>query len=186
MNITVYCGANVGNKLQYQQAAQSLGEWIAKHQYKLIYGGRKSGLMGIVADSVLAHQGEVIGIIPTFLQERELAHSSLTKLITVTSMPERKLKMIELGDAYIALPGGPGTLEEITEVVSWARIGQNNNPCIFFDVEHYYQPLKAFYQQMVNNGFLTQADLDYVLFSDNLEEIEKFIQNYRPPQIHLY
>lgn len=94
--------------------------------------------------------------------------------------------MIELGDAYIALPGGPGTLEEISEVVSWARIGQNNNPCIFFDIEGYYQPLKAFYQQMVDNGFLTQTDLDCVLFSDDLAEIEQFIQNYRPPEIRRY
>ncbi|WGE91283.1 TIGR00730 family Rossman fold protein [Actinobacillus genomosp. 1] len=186
MNITVYCGANVGNKPQYQQAAHALGEWIAKGQHQLIYGGGKAGLMGIVADSVLAQHGKVTGVIPTFLQERELAHPSLTELITVKNMPERKLKMIELGDAYIALPGGPGTLEEITEVVSWARIGQNNNPCIFFDVVGYYRPLQAFYQQMVDNGFLSQTDLDCVLFSDDLSEIEQFIQNYRPPEIRRY
>lgn len=95
-----------------------LGKWIAEHQHTLVYGGGNEGLMGLLANTVLENGGEVIGIMPTFLQERELAHKGLTQMITVNSMPERKSKMIELGDAYIALAGGPGTLEEIVEVIS--------------------------------------------------------------------
>ena len=113
MNITVYCGASLGNDSTYQAAAKKLGKWIADGQHTLVYGGGKLGLMGVVADTVLAHQGKVIGIIPQFLQDREVAHPNLTKTVIVESMSERKNKMIELGDAYIALPGGPGTLEEI-------------------------------------------------------------------------
>ena len=144
MKITVYCGASVGNNVAHQQAAIALGQWIAARQYTLVYGGGNAGLMGLLANTVLENGGKVIGIMPTFLQERELAHTGLTEMITVRSMPERKSKMIELGDVYIALAGGPGTLEEITEVISWARIGQNNNPCILFNSDGYYEPLKHF------------------------------------------
>lgn len=186
MNITVYCGASLGNHESYLQATKALAQWIAARGHQLVYGGGRAGLMGLVADTVLAQGGKVIGIMPTFLQERELAHPALTELQTVDSMSERKLKMIELGDAYIALPGGPGTLEEIAEVVSWARTGQNPNPCVFLNVEGYYEPLKAFYDQMVSSGFLTQADRDKILFSENLAEIEHFIQHYTPPEIRRY
>ena len=111
--------------------------------------------MGVLADEVLLHNGKVIGIIPTFLVDRELSHPGLTRLEIVNSMSERKNKMIELGDCYIALPGGPGTLEEISEAISWARIGQYQNPCILFNVGGYYDKLKEFYDVMVENGFLS-------------------------------
>lgn len=186
MKITVYCGASVGNNLAHQQATIELGKWIAEHQHTLVYGGGNAGLMGLLANTVLENGGEVIGIMPTFLQERELAHKGLTQMITVNSMPERKSKMIELGDAYIALAGGPGTLEEIVEVISWARIGQNPNPCILFNSDGYYDDLKAFFDNMVKQGFLTQADRNKILFSDNLVEIESFIQSYTPPKVRVY
>lgn len=186
MHITVYCGASLGNNLAHKQAAYQLGKWIAERQHTLVYGGGKVGLMGEIADSVLAHGGKVIGVMPTFLQERELAHPELTQMISVKTMPERKLKMIELGDAYIALAGGPGTLEEIVEVISWARIGQNNNPCILFNNDGYYDALAAFFDNMVEQGFLTQTDRNKTLFSDNLAEIETFIENYTPPEIRRY
>ena len=186
MNITVYCGASLGNNSIHQQAAKALGNWIAEHNYTLIYGGGKAGLMGLIADTLLENGGKVIGVMPTFLQERELAHTGLTEMITVNSMSERKSIMIELGDVYIALAGGPGTLEEITEVISWARIGQNNNPCILFNSDGYYQPLQNFFDNMLEQGFLTQADREKTLFSDNLAEIEDFINDYTPPQIRQY
>lgn len=186
MNITVYCGASLGNNVLHQQATVELGRWIAKHQHTLVYGGGNTGLMGLLANTVLEHGGKVIGIMPTFLQERELAHQHLTEMITVTSMSERKSKMIELGDAYIALAGGPGTLEEIIEVISWARIGQNNNPCILFNSDGYYDALKTFFDNMVVQGFLTQADREKTLFSDKLPEIEHFIRHYTPPTIRQY
>ncbi|BFU59280.1 MULTISPECIES: TIGR00730 family Rossman fold protein [Rodentibacter] len=186
MNVTVYCGANLGNDPIYQAAAVKIGKWIAGNHHKLIYGGGGAGLMGVVADTVLSQGGDVIGIIPTFLAERELAHQGLTQLITVDSMSERKKMMIELGQVYIALAGGPGTLEEISEVISWARIGQNSNPCILFNQNDYYEPLKIMFDQMVKSGFLTLADRQKILFSDNLSEIEQFIVNYQPPQVRRY
>lgn len=186
MHITVYCGASLGNNPQHKQATEQLGKWITDNQHILVYGGGRAGLMGLLADTVLNQGGKVIGIMPTFLQERELAHTGLTKMITVESMTERKSKLIELGDVYIALAGGPGTLEEIIEVISWARIGKNNNPCILFNSAGYYQPLYAMFKQMVEQGFLTQADFEKTLFSENLTEIEQFITHYTPPEIRRY
>lgn len=186
MNITVYCGANVGQSPIHQQSTKALGKWIANQNHTLVYGGGNVGLMGLIADSVLENGGRAIGVIPTFLKEREIAHTGLTEIIVVESMADRKAKMIELGEAYIALPGGPGTLEEISEVISWARIGKNNNPCILFNSNGYYQHLQAFYDNMVTQGFLTQADRDKTLFSDDIAEIETFIQHYTPPEIRKY
>lgn len=186
MNITIYCGASLGNNLQYQEATKQLAKWIAERGYTLVYGGGRAGLMGLLADTVLAHGGKVIGVMPLFLQERELAHTELTEMITVSSMTERKAKLVELGDVYLALAGGPGTLEEIIEVISWARIGKNNNPCILFNRCGYYQPLYQMFRQMVEQGFLTQSDFEKTLFSDDLTEIEQFIANYTPPEIRRY
>lgn len=186
MNIAVYCGASKGNNPVYQQAAIKLGKWIARNNNTLIYGGGKAGLMGILADSVLENSGRVIGIIPTFLQERELAHPNISEMRVVESMSERKAEMLSLSDACLALPGGPGTLEEITEVVSWARVGQNNNPCVFFNENDYYEPIKNFYDQMVSSDFLSIADRKKILFSNSLTEIDHFIENYTPPVVRKY
>lgn len=186
MKITVYCGASLGNNPRHHDATEQLADWLVANQHTLVYGGGRAGLMGLLADRVLARGGEVIGIMPTFLQARELAHTGLTEMISVASMAERKAKLIELGEAYIALAGGPGTLEEIIEVISWARIGQNNNPCILFDSDGYYQPLQAMFRQMVEQGFLTQADFEKTLFSNDLKEVGDFIANYTPPAIRQY
>lgn len=186
MNITVYCGAALGNQPCYQQAVVKLGEWIAHSGYSLVYGGGKAGLMGLVADTVLQQSGKVIGIIPEFLRQREVAHHHLTELIVVQSMSERKKLMIEKGNAYIALPGGPGTLEEISEVISWARIGQNPNPCVLFNQNGYYDALRQMYDHMVEQGFLTQTDRDKILFSADFGEIEQFIADYVPPPLRQY
>ncbi|MHC5373053.1 LOG family protein [Enterococcus sp. LJL120] len=186
MNITVYCGASVGNADTYSEAAIRLGKWIAKNQYTLIFGGGKAGLMGIIADTVLENDGKVKGIMPTFLQERELAHPKLTDLEIVDDMATRTKKMIQLADACIALPGGPGTLEEITEAISWSRVGQNDAPCILFNEGDYYQPLEKMYDDMVNQKFLSSNDRDKILFSADLTEIERFIKDYQPPQARKY
>jgi len=186
LNIAVYCGASLGNNDLFVEAAKSLGKWIAENGYTLVYGGGKAGLMGVIADEVLLHNGKVIGIIPTFLVDRELSHPNLTRLEVVHSMSERKNRMIELGDCYIALPGGPGTLEEISEVISWARIGQHQNPCILFNVGGYYDKLKEFYDDMVTNGFLTEADKKAMLFSNSFIEIEQFITNHTPLLVRTY
>lgn len=184
--ISVYCGASKGNNPLYEQAAIELGEWIVKHHYELVYGGGKAGLMGLIADTVLKRNGVVTGVIPTFLKDRELAHDGLKELIVVSNMHERKAKMIELANCYIALPGGPGTLEEITEVISWGRIGQHKNPCIFYNVNGYYDLLEQFYDKMVTEDFLTQSDRDKILISSDLTEIDAFIESYIPPDIRKY
>ncbi|MDO4432157.1 MAG: TIGR00730 family Rossman fold protein [Aerococcaceae bacterium] len=182
MNITIYCGASFGNDECYATAARKIGQWIADNGHSLVYGGSKVGLMGIVADTVLANGAEAIGVMPAFLQEKELAHESLSQLHIVDDMSQRKRKMIELGDVYMALPGGPGTLEEISEVISWSRIGQNANPCILFNENGYYDCLQAQFQRMVDNGFLTQDDYGKILFSSDLEVIQAFIERYEPPK----
>jgi len=186
MHIAVYCGASLGTDPAYQEAAKRVGKWIAEKKHTLVYGGGKAGLMGVIADEVLANLGEAIGVIPDFLVERELSHPNLTTLEIVDSMTIRKNKMISLGDCYIALPGGPGTLEEIAEVISWSRVGQNDNPCILFNQNGYYDSLARFYDEMVENGFLSMQDRERILFSDSLEEIEAFITSYAPPEIRQY
>ena len=186
MNIIVYCGANTGKDPIFQKTAENLGGWIADQGHSLVYGGGKAGLMGVVADAVLDKNGTAIGVMPTFLMERELAHPKLTKMYTVANMAERKQKMFTLGDVCIALPGGPGTLEEITEMISWSRIGQNPNPCIMFNESGFYNPLKNLFDNMVENEFLTEADRAKTLFSVSLKEIDQFIKNYTPPEIRTY
>lgn len=186
MKITVYCGANYGNDEYYRAGAIAVGKWIAKNGHTLVYGGSQVGLMQIVANTVLENGGKVIGIMPKFLTEREPAHPGLTELIYVEDMSDRKRKMAELGNAFIALPGGPGTLEEITEVISWARIGKNDGPCILYNEKHYYDALQEMYRTMVREGFFTQEDMDKILFSADLEEIEQFILNYQPPHVRGY
>lgn len=186
MNIVVYCGASEGNLEIYKESTINLGIQLAKNNHTLVYGGGNVGLMGLLADTVLQNNGDIIGVIPEFLIERELSHQGLTELHIVNNMSDRKTKMINLGHACIALPGGPGTLEEITEVVSWSRVGQNDSPYIFLNVNNYYQPMEDMYDDMVKNGFLTLNDREKALFSDSLEVIENFIVNYEKPSIRSY
>lgn len=186
MYIAVYCGAAAGNSEAYTKLTVALGEWIVKHHYNLVYGGGNVGLMGLIADTVLDGKQEVYGIIPDFLVTRELAKTDLTNLETVSTMQERKLRMIEKADVFIALPGGPGTLEEITEVISLGRVGQHQNPCILINHEGYYDHLKAQYANMVEEGFLSQEDFDTVLFANSLDDLDDFIKNYTPPQVRVY
>ncbi|MDT2596169.1 TIGR00730 family Rossman fold protein [Enterococcus dongliensis] len=178
MRIAVYCGAHLGADPAYQKAAQELGEWLVAHDYELIYGGSKLGLMGVVADSVLNKGGTAIGIMPKFLSDRERVHPGLTQILTVADLDERKKMMMQEADVCLALPGGVGTLEEISEAYSWMRVGQTHNPCIFFDVKNYYYLLQAFFDQMVKQDFLSQKDRQLVLFSESLFEIDTFIHNY--------
>lgn len=178
VNITVYLGSNPGRKPVYTDAAVELGQWLGSNNHTLVYGGNKFGLMGKLADAAADNGAKVIGIIPEILKGIEIRHPRLTKLIEVETMLERKNHMIELGDAYIALPGGLGTLEEIAEVLSLMRIGTNPNPCVFYNVDGYYDLMRQFIDQMVSEKFLLQSDRDNILFSQSLEEIEAFILSY--------
>lgn len=186
MKITVYCGANPGLDSKYGDLAKETGEWIVDHGHSLVYGAGDVGLMGIVSHTVIDYGGEVIGIIPHFLAEMEKVNPDLTECIFVDDMSQRKRKMFDLGQAFIALPGGPGTLEEITEVISWSSIGQNDSPCILFNKDGYFEPLRAMYDMMVTEGFMLQSNRDKILFSEDWAEIEEFIDNYEAPILRTY
>ena len=177
MNIAVYCAASQSS-LSFDEKTEELGNWIAKKNHTLIYGGGNTGLMGVVATSVMKSVGEVIGVMPQFFVEREIAKKDITKLHIGETMSERQNKMIELSEVYIALPGGPGTLEEIVEAVSWVRVGQTNGICIFYNMEGYYDHLEAFFNHMVTTNLLSKEDRKQIYFVKSLEEIEKLIENY--------
>lgn len=175
MNITVYCGASTGNDPIYKQKASELGTWMAHHGLTLVYGGGRTGLMGKLADAVLANGGKAIGVIPEFLKTEEEAHTGLTQLITVDTMSQRKEKMLALGDAYIALPGGAGTLEEISEAIAAARLGRHAKPCILYNIQNCYDYLEKLFDHMVTAGFLNDASRDKARFVTSIEEIEKIL-----------
>lgn len=176
--MAVYCGASTGKESIYQECAKELGRWLVENHYDLVFGGGNVGLMGIVADTVLENGGEAIGVMPTFLIEREIAHDGITEMHVVKDMHERKRKMIDLADCYLALPGGPGTLEEISEVVSWGRVGEHSNPCIFFNVNGYYDLMAQFFDKMVAEGFLSESDRSKICIAESLEEIQTFIETF--------
>ncbi|WP_335582994.1 TIGR00730 family Rossman fold protein [Companilactobacillus allii] len=185
-NIAVYCGAATGNNQIFIDGTKELGHWIVENDYGLTYGGGVFGLMGVIADSVMENNGYVHGIITEQLNNRNLAHPNLSKLDIVETMDIRKKEMLNNSIASIALPGGPGTLEEISEAFSWAKLGDNDNPCIFYNIGHYYDPLKDFFDNMVDKGFLEQSGRKKVLFSNSLPEIKRFIDNYTPPALRTY
>lgn len=185
-NIAVYCGASTGNQPIYTTGAKKLGQWIVENNYGLTYGGGRYGLMGVVANSVLENGGFVHGIITKELAERELSHTTLSKLDIVENMSQRKQDMLEDSVANIALPGGPGTLEEISEAFSWTIVGDSTNPCIFYNVDHYYDELASFFDSMTDRGFMEPKTRKTLLFSDSLSEIGQFIDSYTPPALRNY
>lgn len=176
MNITVYLGANEGNDPCLRKKVEELGSWIGNSGNSLIYGGSKSGLMGIVADSALNAGGEVIGIEPNCFIENEFQHEGLTKLIVTKDMAERKNKMIALGDAFIAFPGGTGTLEEITEVMSKVSLKQLDAPCILYNLNGYYDDLKALLNHMIEKGLSSKERQEGIYFAENLDEIKRILK----------
>ncbi len=152
--VAVYTGTNVGRNPAYRRAAEELGVELARHQIGMIYGGGKAGLMGVVADAMLAAGGEVIGVIPAFLADKELAHPELSELRVVPSMHVRKAMMAELASGFIALPGGFGTLEEIVEMLTWTQLGLQASPIVFFDVEGYWSAMFQLVTTMIDGGFV--------------------------------
>lgn len=179
MNIVVYCGASLGVTTIFEEAAKEMGRWIAQNNHTLVYGGGKMGLMGVIADEVLSKGGQVIGVIPQFLVDREVSHPGLTQLEIVESMSERKNRMIELGECYIALPGGPGTLEEIAEVFSWARIARHNHPSVLWNVDSYYDKLYDFFKHMTAQGFLLEHELQAIQLLNDFEQLNTYIKTYK-------
>lgn len=178
MKITVFCGANNGRNEAYKENAMEVGKWIATNNHTLVYGGGKVGLMGIIADTVLEKNSEVIGIMPQFLVDREISHTGITEFIIVDDMSIRKEKLIGLGDVFVALPGGPGTLEEISQVISWVRVGKKDAPCILMNINGFYDFLEQYFDKMVEEGFLTKEDRTRTLFAKSVSEMGEFIDNY--------
>lgn len=184
--IAIYCASSTGNSPEYLKAAKTVGEWLTDQQLELVYGGAKVGLMGELADAVLNKNGRVTGVIPEHLKDREIAHPNLTELIEVENMHQRKFKMLSLADAFIALPGGPGTMEEIFEVITWSQIGLHQKPFAFYNVNHYYDALKTFLDQMQVNDFISEAHRKNIIITDSLQEMFTHFTNYKNPELKTY
>ncbi|AQZ95309.1 TIGR00730 family Rossman fold protein [Halopseudomonas phragmitis] len=183
MRICVFCGSSSGNRPDYLEAANQLGTALAKAGIGLVYGGAQVGLMGEVANAALAAGGEVIGVIPKALVDRELAHEGLTKLKVVGSMHERKAMMAELSDGFIALPGGVGTFEELFEVWTWAQLGHHRKPCAVFNVSGYYDKLIDFLDHCVEQGFFKPVYRDMLIVEPSVESLLQAVSDYQPPRV---
>lgn len=181
MRICVFCGASPGAHPDYLQAATGLGHAMADAGIGLVYGGASVGLMGRVADAVLERGGEAIGVLPQFLADRELAHTGLTTLHTVGSMHERKARMAELADGFIALPGGIGTLEELFEIWTWAMLGQHRKPVALLDARSYYGRLLGFMDHVTAEGFLPRSNRDMLLVDDQPARLLQALRAYQAP-----
>jgi uncharacterized protein (TIGR00730 family) len=181
--VCVFCGSSVGRNPRYAEAARRTGATLARRGIGLVYGGGSVGLMGAVADAALEAGGEVVGVIPKALQVRELAHARLTKLHVVASMHERKAKMAELAEGFVALPGGMGTLEELSEVLTWAQLGIHARPCGLLDVDGYYRPLVAFFDHAVAEGFLRPEHRRLVLVADEPGALLDQFAAWTPPPV---
>lgn len=178
-NICVFCGSSSGDKSIYAQKAKDLGKLIAHREKRLIYGGGNVGLMGIIADEVMANGGEVTGVIPHFLFDWEVGHEGLTELIKVESMHERKLKMSELSDGFIAMPGGFGTLEELGEILTWIQLSIIQKPVGILNVNGFYNHLVAQLDHMVEEKFLKIENRAMVLVSDDPEELVTMMEQFK-------
>ena len=170
-NICIYCGSSLGNTEIYKQLASKLGAEIAKQEKSLVYGGGDIGLMGVIANEVLALKGEVIGIIPQQIVDLEVAHHSLTELIVVDSMAARKTKLIEVSDAFIAMPGGYGTLDELFETLVLFQLNIINKPTGLFNINGYFDPMLTFIDHMVKEGFVRKEHRDSIVVSDDPKEL---------------
>lgn len=177
MNITVYLGANEGNDPALKQAVRELGTWIGESGNDLVYGGSKVGLMGIIAESVLRAGGKVTGVEPQFFMEKELQYDAVTHLIVTETMAERKTKMIELGDVFVAMPGGTGTLEEISEVMSLLALDRLEAPCILYNLHGYYDSLQQLLDRMIAADLSSEYRQRKIYFVKNLEELQKVLDS---------
>lgn len=175
MNITVYLGANEGNDPFLKEAVRELGAWIGTNGNTLVYGGSKSGLMGELAESVLQAGGKVIGVEPQFFIDAGFVYDEITELITTKDMSERKAKMIELGEVFIAFPGGTGTLEEITEVMSKVSLKHLDAPCILYNLNGYYDSMKQLLEHMIEMDLSSEEKQEEIYFAEDLEEIQRIL-----------
>lgn len=179
-SICVYCGSNTGSRPAYTERAMALGDRIAREGLQLVYGGGNVGLMGVVADAVLQAGGEVVGVIPEQLVNWEVAHEGVTRLEVVANMHERKKRMFDLSDAFVALPGGFGTLDEMFEMLTWRQLGIGDKPCAFLDVDGFYGPLLAMIDRMVEERFLHPDQRADLWHGDDIEGMLRWMREYEP------
>ncbi|MHC1710800.1 MAG: TIGR00730 family Rossman fold protein [Solidesulfovibrio sp.] len=182
-SICVFCGSSSGADPAYVDAAQALGRLLADEEITLIYGGACVGLMGAVADATLSAGGKAVGVLPDFLRRKELAHPRLTELHVVSSMHERKARMAELAEGFIAMPGGMGTLEEFCEIITWAQLGLHEKPCGLLNLQGYYDPLLDFVGRMSDEGFLKEKHKGLVLSSDTAEDLLASMRTFEPIRV---
>jgi uncharacterized protein (TIGR00730 family) len=179
--IVVFCGSSGGHDPVFAAQAFRLGQYLAENGVELVYGGARVGLMGAVADGTLRGGGRVIGVLPHFLRTREVAHEHLTELILVETMHERKLKMHELSDGVIALPGGYGTLEELFEMLTWGQLGLHAKPVGLLNTDGFYDALLALADTMTRQGFLKEENRRMLLTAQTVEDLVAQMRQYRPP-----
>jgi uncharacterized protein (TIGR00730 family) len=180
-SVCVFCGSSTGSDPAYTEAARSLGTTLAEAGIRLVFGGGHVGLMGEISNAALAAGGDVTGVIPKFLVERELAHEGLTDLRIVGSMHERKALMSDLSEAFVTLPGGTGSLEEFFEVLTWAQLGEHHKPCGLLNIAGYYDPLLTVFDRMVEAGFLSESNRALLLVENEPGRLLQRFDHYEPP-----
>lgn len=180
-SICVFCGSNGGADAIYLETAEAVGRFLARENIQLVYGGGRVGLMGKIADTVLAEGGRVVGAIPAALDKKEVAHKGLTELFVVNSMHERKALMAELADGFIALPGGFGTFEEFCEIITWAQLGIHRKPCGLLNVGGFYNNLIAQFDYSAEQNFIREEHRGLVLVESEIEKLFGLMKNFRPP-----
>lgn len=181
-SVAVYCGSNPGSRPVYAETAARIGRMLAEAGIAVVFGGGKVGLMGTVADSALAAGGEVIGVIPEQLVQLEVAHAGVTRLEVVSTMHERKRRMFDLSDGFIALPGGFGTLDEMFEMLTWRQLGIGDKPCAFLDVQGFFEPLVAMMDRMVGERFLHADQRRDLWHGDDPESMLRWMREYTPAE----
>ncbi len=183
MRIAVFCGSSIGENPEFAQATRALGHYLAMNGVDLVYGGGNVGLMGVVADAFLEKGAQVYGVIPEYLKDRELAHQGLTELKIVADMHERKAAMARMTDAFVALPGGVGTFEELFEVWTWGQLGHHQKPCALFNAAGYYDKLIEFLNHAVNEGFMRQPYRDMLIVENQVDSLLDRVRRYSPPAV---
>lgn len=182
-SIAVFCGSSQNVAETYKAAAFELGVQLAKNEIRLVYGGAKVGLMGAVAEGALAQNGSVIGVIPDFLKTKEIAHEAISELIVVSNMHERKMKMHELSDGIIAMPGGWGTMEELFEMLTWAQLGLHTKPIGILNINGFYNDLLTMIDKMLQERFLQTVYRSLLLVHDDAATLLKMMNEYRAPEL---
>lgn len=179
-NIAVFCGSSLGHSEAIISDAITLGSYLATQGLGLVYGGSKMGLMGQVADSVLAHKGEVTGVIPEFLKTKEIVHENLTELVVTLNMHDRKVVMYEKSDAFVIIPGGFGTMDEFFEIATWGQLGLHSKPIAILNTNGYYDHLMSQAKVMVDSGFLKAINLDTLIVGNSIEELFQRMKHFNP------